>query len=145
MIPAARGSAQVRLAPLTRPETLYRLGEISIGFVVCAADGMTTRRPAFHAVERGAVVILTLMTPELEQQLEAEQPITYLAESVNEVTLAGWYASLTGLAEVIVDPVLRMHYQRALPGFESGHGARVLRLRPRSVDGHRFQRITAAL
>jgi hypothetical protein len=139
------GSAEVRLAPLLRAEALYLLGEISVGFVVCAQDGMTTRRPGFHAAERGAVVILTLMTPELESMLENGFPVTYATESLNETTGAGWHATVTGPADVIVDPALRAHYQRILPDFEPGHGTRVLRLRPHVVDGNRFHRLTAAL
>ena len=142
---SGRDFAHVHLAPLLRAEALYLLGEISVGLVVCAQDGMTTRRPGIHAVERGVVVILTLMTPELEASLDSELPVTYAAESVDETTGKGWHATVTGPAEVIVDPVLRTHYQQTLPGFEPGHGTRVLRMRPESVDGHRFQRRSAAL
>src|SRR6185312_1383617 len=69
--------AQIRLAPLLRVEALYLLGDISIGVVIGAKEGMTTRRPGIHAVERGAVVILTLMTPELETALDDGHAITY--------------------------------------------------------------------
>jgi hypothetical protein len=136
--------AQIRLAPLLRVEALYLLGDISIGFVVCAKEEVTTRRPGIHAVERGAVVILTFMTPELEAALESEQSITYVAESIDDVTGAGWRAAVAGPAEVVADPVLRAHFQQVVPGFESGHGIRMVCLRPQSVDGHRFQRLSAA-
>jgi uncharacterized protein len=139
------GSAQVPLAPLLRAEALYLLGDISVGFVVCAQNGMTTRRPGIHAAERGAVVILTLMSPELDRTVENRLPVTYTAEGLNETTGAGWHAIVTGPAEVIVDPVLRAHYQQILPGFEPGHGTRLLRLRPHLVSGHRFQRLSAPL
>jgi hypothetical protein len=39
------GFAQIHLAPLLRVEALYLLGHICIGFVFCAKEGMTTRRP----------------------------------------------------------------------------------------------------
>jgi uncharacterized protein len=139
------GSAQVHLAPLLRAEVLYLLGETSVGFVMCAQGGMTTRRPGFHAAERGAIVILTLMSPELESMLENGLPVTYATESVNETTSAGWHATVTGPADVIVDPALHAHYQRVLPSFEPCHGTRVLRLRPHLVTGNRFHRLTAAL
>lgn len=135
--------AQIRLAPLLRAEALYLLGDISIGFVVCARGGMTARQAGFHAVERGELVILTAMTAELEAQTERGLPVTYLAESVDDTTLRGWSATFTGPADVIGDPLLRRHYQRIVPGFEAGTGTRVLRLRPHLIDGHRFQRLAA--
>ncbi|NUP46836.1 MAG: pyridoxamine 5'-phosphate oxidase family protein [Catenulispora sp.] len=137
--------AQIHLAPLLRVEAMYLLGDTGVGFVICAKEGMTTRRPGIHAVERGAVVILALMTAELEKQLDDELPVTYLVEAVDEATGAGWSVSVTGPVEIVVDPVLRAHYRRTLPGFESDRGVRVLRLIPRLVDGHRFHRISAAL
>lgn len=133
--------AQIRLAPLLRAEALYLLGDTSIGFVVCAKEGMTARQAGFHAVERGELVILTVMTAELETMLEDGQPITYLAESTDDTTGKGWYATFTGPAEVIVDPAQRHRYQQLVPGFDTGNGARVLRLRPQLVDGDRFQRL----
>ncbi|WP_344656958.1 hypothetical protein [Catenulispora subtropica] len=135
--------AQVRLAPLLRAEALYLLGDISIGFVICARGGMTARQAGFHALERGELVILTVMTAELEALMDNGLPITYLAESVDETTGKGWYATFTGPAEVIIDPLLRRHYQKIVPGFEAGPGTRVLRLRPQLIDGHRFQRLAA--
>jgi hypothetical protein len=135
---------QVQVAPLMRAEALYLMGEVGIGFVVCAQDGMTTRRPAIHAVEAGAVVILTFMTPELEASLASRQPVTYAAESVDEAAGAGWHATVTGDAEEVVDPALRAHYQEILPGFEPGDGTHLIRLHPRLIDGHRFQRLSAA-
>jgi len=104
---------------------------------------MTTRRPGIHAVERGAVVILTLMTPELETALDDGHAITYAAESINDATGAGWRASVSGPAEIVVDPVLRARYRRIL-GFELVHGVHILRLQPKMVEGHRFQRLSAA-
>ena len=135
--------AQIRLAPLLRVEALYLLGDISIGVVIGAKEGMTTRRPGIHAVERGAVVILTLMTPELETALEDGHAITYAAESIDDATGAGWRASVSGPAEIVVDPVLRARYRRIL-GFELVHGVHILRLQPKMVEGHRFQRLSAA-
>ncbi|WP_194904017.1 hypothetical protein [Catenulispora rubra] len=136
--------AQIRLAPLLRVEALYLLGDTSIGFVICAKEGMTVRQPGFHAVERGELVILTLMTAVLESQLENGLPITYHAESVNETTLKGWYATITGPAEIIIDSPLRAHYQRAFLGFEPDRGTKILRVRPDAIVGHRIQRIPAA-
>jgi hypothetical protein len=137
--------AQVHLAPLLRAEALYLLGEVSIGFIVSAEDGMTTHHPGIHAVERGAVVILTFMTLELREALENGHPVTYVAESVDRATGAGWHATVTGAAEAVVEPALRAHYQEILPGFEPGDGTHLIRLRPRLIDGHRFQRLSAAL
>lgn len=141
----SKGFAQILLAPLLRAEALYLLGDISIGFVICAKEGMTVRRPGFHAVERGELVILTIMTAEVEAALDDGLPITYLAESVDASTLKGWYATVTGPAEVVVDPALRAHYQNTLPGFQADDGSKVLRLRPDVVGGHRIQRMSAAL
>jgi uncharacterized protein len=139
------GTAEVHLAPLLRAEALYLLGEIGVGSVVCAQHGMTTRRPGFHTAKRGTLVILTPMSPELEIMLEDRLPVTYAADRVDETTGAGWHATVTGPAEVIVDPALRAHYQQILPGFKPGHGTRILHLRPHLVNGHRFQRLSAAL
>ncbi|WP_194910550.1 hypothetical protein [Catenulispora rubra] len=141
----SKGFAQIRLAPLLRVEALYLLGDTSIGFVICAKEEMTVRRPNFHAVERGELVILTVMAAELEAALDDGLPITYQAESVDDSTQKGWYASITGPAEILVDPGQRAHYQNTLPGFEAGDGSRVLRLRPDVVGEHRIQRVSAAL
>jgi hypothetical protein len=140
-----RAFAQVHLAPLLRAEARYLLGEVSIGFLVRAQDGMTTHHPGIHAVERGAVVILTFMTPDLEELVETGQPVTYAAESVDPATGAGWHVTVTGAAEFVVEPALRAHYQELLPGFEPGDGTHLLRLHPRLIDGHRFQRPSDAL
>ena len=137
------GSAQVHLAPLIRSEALYLLGGTAGGFVVYGRDAATVRLPAFHSIDRGDIVILTVMTAELETLLEAGQPLTYLAEAVDATTLAGWYATVTGPADIVVDPHQRDHYRRVLPGFEPTQGTRVIRLNPDVVGGHRFQRLTA--
>jgi hypothetical protein len=137
-------SAQIRLAPLLRAEALYLLGDIAVGSVVVAKDGRTTHQAGFHAVDRGELVILTVMTAELEALLDNRMPITYLAEFLDDTTGKGWYATFTGPAGVIADPALQEHYHRVVPGFQAGPGTRVIVLSPQLVDGHRFQRLAAS-
>lgn len=138
------GSARLRLTPLLPIEAMYLLGQTSLGRVVCTTPGSQSRTIGFHAIVHSELIILTLLTPELESALEDEQPIAYQVDSVNDTTQAGWHTTVTGLARFIVEPVLRRHYRLTMHGFVAGPGSRVLRLRPQGVEGHRFQEMRAA-
>lgn len=142
--PLADGSARLQLTPLLPTEAMYLLGQTSLGRVICGKPGSQTRTVGFHAIVHSELIILTLLTPELESALEDERPISYQADSVNDATQAGWNTTVTGPARFIVEPVLRRHYRLTLHGFVAGPGSRVLRLRPQGVEGHRFQQLRAA-
>lgn len=138
------GSARLRLTPLLATEAMYLLGQSSLGRVVCATPHSQTRTVGFHAVVHSELIILTLLTPELETAMEDERPIAYQVDSVDDATQAGWQTIVTGPARFIVDPALRRHYRLTLHGFVAGPGSRVLRLRPQGIEGHRFQQLRAA-
>lgn len=122
---------------------MYLLGQTSLGRVLCGAPGSQTRTVGFHAIVHSELIILTLLTPELESALEDERPIAYQADSINDANQAGWHTTVTGSARIIVDPTLRRHYRLTLHGFVAGPGSRVLRLRPQGIEGHHFQQLCA--
>ena len=133
------------LSPLLPAEALHLLGQTSLGLVVCATATADTRTVGFHAIIHGELIILTLLTPELEAALEGSRPIVYQSDSIDDGNRSGGQATVTGRARFIIDSALRRHYRLTLHGFVAGPGSRVLRLRPQSIDGHRFQRLHAAL
>jgi hypothetical protein len=134
-------TAQVGLAPLLRSEALWLLGGVRMGLIVSTQDAMTLHRPGFHTLVGGDVVIRTPMGTELDALLGQGLPLTYRAESMDDRTLAGWYATVTGRATAIEDPYEHDHYQRVLPAFTGGN--RIIRLRPQLICGDRFQRLSA--
>lgn len=136
--------ALLRLTPLLRVEALYLLSQTVLGLVVCTVAGARTRTPGFHAVLPGELIILTPVTAELESTLQGDRPLTYQAESVDELTRTGWHATFTGPARIVAGPPLRPRHPTALSHLEAGLGTRMLRLRPQDVEGHRFERLDGA-
>jgi|GEM_PF-2898631 len=134
----------LRLTPLLRIEALYLLSQTSLGLVVCTTMGAQTRTLGFHAVLPGELIILTPVTPELEATLRDGRLLSYRAESVDEPTRSGWHATFTGPARIIAGPPPRRQHRTAASHFEAGLGTRMVRLRPQSIEGHRFQRLNAA-
>lgn len=132
-------SAVLRLTRLLRIEALYLLSQTSLGLVVCATAGMQTRTPGFHAVLSDELIILTPITAELESTLRDDRLVTYQAESIDEPTRTGWRATFTGQARIVGGPQPRRH-RVAVSHFEAGLGTRLLRLRPRDIEGYRLQR-----
>lgn len=133
----------LRRTPLLRIEALYLLSQISLGLVVCTTAGAQTRMPGFHAVLPDELIILTPITAELESTLRDDRPLTYQAESIDELSLTGWRATFTGRARIVSGPPPRRH-RAAVSHFEAGLGTRMLRLRLRDIEGYRLQRLNAA-
>ena len=136
--------ALLRLTPLLRVEALHLLSQTVLGLVVCTVDRTPTRTLGFHAVLRGKLVILTPMTTELESALRVDQPLTYQAESVDELTGTGWHAAFTGPARIVSGPPPRRRDRTALSHFQAGLGTRMLHLRPQDIKGHRFEPLDGA-
>jgi len=136
--------ALLRLTPLPRVEALHLLSQTVLGLVVCTVDGTRTRTLGFHAVLPGELIILTPITAELESVLRDNGPLTYQAESVDELAGTGWHATFTGPARIVAGPPLRRRHRRAVSDFEAGLGTRMLRLRPQHIWGHRFERLEDA-
>jgi hypothetical protein len=136
--------ALLRLTPLLRVEALYLLSQTGLGLVVCTVAGMRTRTPGFHAVLPGELVILTPITTALESTLRDDRPLTYQAESVDELTGTGWHATFSGPARIVAGPPLRRQHTTAVSHLQAGLGTRMLRLRPQDIKGHRFERLDGA-
>lgn len=134
--------AVLRRTPLLRIEALYLVSQTGLGLVVCTTAGTQSRTPGFHAVLPGELVILTPVTTELECTLRGDRLLTYQAESIDELTQTGWYATFTGPARIVTGPLPRRH-RTGLSHFEAGLGTRMLRLRLRDIEGYRLQRRNA--
>ena len=80
----------------------------------------------------------------MESTLRDGRLLTYQAESVDELTRTGWHATFTGPARIMAGPPLRRQHRTAVSHFEAGLGTRMLRLRPRDIKGHRFERLDSA-
>ena len=119
------------------------MSQTSLGLVVCTTAGTQARTPGFHAVLPGELIILTPITTELEATLRDNRSLTYQAESIDELSQTGWRATFTGPARIVASPLSRRHRTAAFH-LKAGLGTRLLRLRPRDIEGHRFQRPNAA-
>lgn len=143
MIPGAN-STQVHLAPLTRTEALYLLTGARAGLLACTEQGMLVERTGFHSVAHGEVLVRTVLGSNVAARLSEGLQVSYRAESMDAATCKGWYATVTGTAELVTDPHERDHYLRTRAGLAASYGSHLLRIRPQLITGHRVQNLTTA-
>lgn len=129
----------LRRTPLPRVEALHLLSQTVLGLVVYTVDGTRTHTLGFHAVLPSELIILTPIATELESALRDGGPLTYQAESVDELTGTGWHAAFTGPARIVAGSPPRRRHRTAASDFEAGLGTWMLRLRPQDINGHRVE------
>jgi len=126
---------QPRMVEVSGPEALWLLEGSSLGRLVYTQRESTAVRPARHVWEYGRLVI---RTPAPATAVAAAA--TYHVDEIRAVHGTGWTVTVTGPAEVITDPDEAAHHHRTLPGWTHGPHDTLLRLRPRTVTGHRLVR-----
>ncbi|MCC3771209.1 pyridoxamine 5'-phosphate oxidase family protein [Streptomyces sp. UNOC14_S4] len=120
-------------------EALYLLGGAAQGRLLYEQRDIVAVRPASHILEYGRLIV---RAPVPDAALAAGATgaitVTYHCDSLHPTTGTGWAVTATGLAELITHPDEAAHYRRTLPGWAHGPHDALLRIHPRTINGHRF-------
>ncbi|RLU92207.1 hypothetical protein CTZ27_20390 [Streptomyces griseocarneus] len=124
-----------RMLDVSGEEALYLLGGAAQGRLLYEQRDVTAVRPASHALEYGRLIV---RAPVPDAALATGATVTYHCDLLHPATGTGWAVTATGPAELITHPDEAAHYRRTLPGWAYGPHDALLRIHPRTINGHRF-------
>ena len=127
--------AVLRMTEISGPEALWLLEGSSLGRLVYVQREQAVVRPARHVWEYGRLIV---RTPVPASAVSASA--TYQVDEVGAASGTGWTVTATGPADVITDLDEAAHYSRTLPGWVHGPHDTLVRIRPQTVTGFRFDR-----
>ncbi|MFE0515058.1 pyridoxamine 5'-phosphate oxidase family protein [Streptomyces sp. NPDC058964] len=128
----------LRMAEVSGAEALWLLEGSSLGRLVYVQRDLTVIRPARHVWEYGRLVVRTPAPA-----VAVPPAATYHVDEIRTGPGTGWTVTVSGPAEVVMDPDEAAHYRRTLSGWAHGPHDTLLRLHPKTVAGFRLDRAEA--
>ncbi len=128
----------LKLAELTRPESLRLLDSAPIGRIVYTVRALPAIVPVSHLVDNGMVVVRTHVGAEC-----AGSVVAYQADELDPETGDGWSVTVTGVARRVLDPDEIAGYGSRLVPLVAAAVLETIRIYPEIVAGYRLLAPTA--
>lgn len=123
----------LRLAELTRPESLRLLDQVPIGRIVYTVRALPAIVPVSHLVDNGMVVVRSHVGGEC-----AGSVVAYQADEIDVAARLGWSVTVTGVARRVLDPEEVAGYEARLTPLVDAEGVETIRIYPEIVTGYRL-------
>jgi nitroimidazol reductase NimA-like FMN-containing flavoprotein (pyridoxamine 5'-phosphate oxidase superfamily) len=129
-------SEQRSLEAFPRHEAVALLASAPVGRVVFTVDALPAVVPVTFSVRDSAVVIRTSTGSRLARAADGGV-LAFEADEVDEVTRSGWSVVVTGVAELVTDPVQQAAIRSTVEPFAPGDNEVYVRLPLTVVTGRR--------
>jgi len=123
----------LRLADLTRPESLRLLDQVAFGRIVYTVRALPAIVPVSHLVDNGMVVVRTHVGAEC-----AGSVVAYQADDIDVAARLGWSVTVTGVARRVLDPEEISSYESRLAPLVGAEAVETIRIYPEIVTGYRL-------
>jgi hypothetical protein len=137
------GDGQRAQRPLTREDSLRRLGSVPVGRVVFTQRALPAIRPVNHLVLDGQVVFRSHSGAGIVAAADQEVVVAYEADALDPEQRLGWSVVVTGVARLVRDPEALARYQRVLRPWVDQPMDEVIAIRPDIVTGFALTRVPA--
>lgn len=124
------------LESLARHESIELLSSAVVGRVVFAVSALPAVVPVTFAVLDEAVVLRTSEGTRLAMAAD-RGVLAFEADRIDPVTRTGWSVVVTGIAELVTEPIRRAHIQAAVEPFAPGENDVYVSLPLTVVTGRR--------
>lgn len=133
-------SKPLRLAELSRPESLRLLDQTPVGRIIYTVRALPAIVPVSHLVDNGMVVVRTHVGAEC-----AGSVVAYQADELGSDGQDAdcWSVTVTGVARRVLDPEEIATYEKRLIPLVAAHDVETIRIYPEIVSGYRLLRDTA--
>lgn len=133
-------SEPLRLAELSRPESLKLLDQARVGRIIYTVRALPAIVPVNHLVDNGMVVVRTHVGAEC-----AGSVVAYQADKLGCDGHGGdcWSVTVTGVARRVLDPQETTGYEQRLSPLVAAAGVETIRIYPEIVTGYRLVRGTS--
>ena len=127
---------QRSLESMSHPEAIELLAAASVGRVVFTVAALPAIMPVTFAVHGDSIVMRTSAGTRLAVAAD-HGVLTFEVDNVDPVARLGWSVVVTGIAEIVTDPVQRAAIHGLVEPFAPGHNDVCVRLPLAVVTGRR--------
>ena len=120
---------------LDRAEVLERLASTSYGRVVFTQRALPAIRPVNHILDGGHVIICSHENTALAEAARRGAVLAFQADEIDPATRTAWSVVVTGLSELVGDPIGAARYRSALGAWLGTEPGEIIRINPEVITG----------
>jgi nitroimidazol reductase NimA-like FMN-containing flavoprotein (pyridoxamine 5'-phosphate oxidase superfamily) len=127
-----------QMVELSRAESWELLAGALLGRIVFTQHALPAIRPVNHLVDGEAVILRSNLGAAIVGRAREGAVVCYESDDIDPVRHTGWSVIVTGMAQLVRDPVAVRHYQQRLQPWAEGQMDQVIVISPRIVTGLRL-------